>query len=195
MSTWRDRLVPASFRGAEFKVEQGARAGGRRTVLHEFPKKDTPYAEDMGRRGKRFIVAAYIIGFGLDDYTQARDELIAAMEQEGSGLLIHPTLGEFIVNPGDYSCNESRERGNMAEFELSFVEAGQAPAAAASTQSNVQMKATFAGNQVVTAANSEPFGINGANYPTNAGQSVPASGFGLSGPNFSVLGAGTPIGQ
>lgn len=118
---WKARLVPASFGGVEFKVDVSARAGGRRTVLHEFPKRDTPYAEDMGRAAKRFTIAGYVIG---GDYFDQRDALIDALESEGASTLVHPTMGEFQVNPGPYSVTEHRERGRIAEFEMSFVEAG-----------------------------------------------------------------------
>lgn len=121
MSLWRDRLRPASFRGVGFHVEIGARSGGRRPVLHEFPKRDTPYAEDMGRKGGGFTITAYVIGSA---YTLDRDDLIEALETEGPGLLVHPTMGEFDAQPGPFSVVERRERGGFAEFEMNFLEAG-----------------------------------------------------------------------
>ncbi len=146
---WRDRLRPASFRGASFHVEAGGPSGGRRVAGHEFPKRDTPYAEDMGRRGRRITIAAYVIG---SDYASERDALIAAMEQEGPGLLVHPTLGERLYQPDTYSCNKSRERGEFAEFELTFVEAGsRAGATSAATASVVQSRADASGNAASSA--------------------------------------------
>ncbi len=118
---WKARLVPASFRGVEFKIDVGSRSGGRRTVLHEFPKRDDPYAEDMGRSAQRFTIAGYVIG---GDYFDQRDALIEALETEGAGTLVHPTMGEFQVNSGPFAVTEHRERGRIAEFEMSFVEAG-----------------------------------------------------------------------
>lgn len=120
---WKQRLRPASFRGVGFKIEVDTRAGGRRTVLFEFPKRDVPYAEDMGRRARRFSVTGYVIG---PDYIDVRDRLIAALEQEGPGLLVHPLLGEDLVQPDPYTVRESRRLGGMAEFEMVFVEAGEA---------------------------------------------------------------------
>src|SRR4051794_33120998 len=114
ISPWRVNLQPASYNGAEFKVDVDAKASGRRDVTHEFPKKDTPYTEDMGRRAKRFTITAYVIG---PNYTFLRDALEAELESEGPGLLVHPTRGEEIVNPGPYSVRESREKGGFAEFE------------------------------------------------------------------------------
>src|SRR6185437_10775707 len=46
----RDELLPVSFDGHEFFMEVGSREGGNRLVVHQFPKKDSPYTENMGRR-------------------------------------------------------------------------------------------------------------------------------------------------
>ena len=142
-SPWRDRLRPASFRGAGFNVEVSARAGGRRVALHEFPKRDEPYAEDMGRRARRHQVTAYLIG---PDYLDDRDVLLEALEREGAGLLVHPTLGEFDVLCEGFGANERRERGGFVEVEMTFVEAGSKPGATQSedTSGKVTEKADTA---------------------------------------------------
>ncbi|GJE45370.1 DNA circularization N-terminal domain-containing protein [Methylobacterium soli] len=146
-SPWRDRLRPASFRGVEFHIEESARAGGRRSFLHEFPKRDLPYAEDMGRKGEGFTITGYLVG---PDFLFARDELIEALHAEGPGLLILPTAGEFDVQPGPYSAVERRERGGFVEISMNFLEAGAASAftVTASTQSQVNSAADAADSQV-----------------------------------------------
>jgi prophage DNA circulation protein len=126
MSTplWRQLLVPAFFRMAPFHVDVNSRQSGRRTVLHEFPKRDTPYAEDMGRKARSFPVTGYVIG---PDYQIWRELLVAALEMEGPGLLILPTLLQrdtILVQPRDYTVRETRQQGGMAEFEMNFVESG-----------------------------------------------------------------------
>jgi prophage DNA circulation protein len=119
---WRARLVPATFRSVEFKVEVRGRASGRRSITNEYPKRDTPSSEDMGRRARRYQITGYVVG---PDYVFQRDDLIAAMEAEGSGLLILPTGEEAMVTPGEYTVRESRRTGGMAEFDLNFNEAGE----------------------------------------------------------------------
>lgn len=84
---WRDKLKPASFRGASFKVDTDIRRGGRRVVLHQYPKRDDPYAEDLGRSARRFVVQGYLIG---PEYLVLRDILIAALEEAGPGTLKLP---------------------------------------------------------------------------------------------------------
>jgi prophage DNA circulation protein len=122
-SPWRDQLRPASFRGAGFYVDLGSRTSGRRVALHEFPHRDDPYAEDLGRRARRHTITAYCIGpFYKDD----RDILVEALEAEVAGLYVHPTQGEFQVMVEAYSTAERREKGGYAEFEITFCEAGNA---------------------------------------------------------------------
>jgi prophage DNA circulation protein len=118
---WRDRLRPASFRGAGFNVETSGKSSGRRTVLHEYPKRDIPFAEDMGRRAKRFRINGFLIG---RDYLTARDKLITALEAEGPGILIHPSLPQLEVMCEGYTVEETRERGGYCSFDMTFVEHG-----------------------------------------------------------------------
>ncbi|MFS8051580.1 DNA circularization N-terminal domain-containing protein [Rhizobium sp. BR 317] len=148
---WRQLLLPASFRGAPFHVEGGAKAGGRRTVTHEYPKRDDPYTEDMGRRAKKFSISAYVIG---EDYTIFRELLSAALDTEGGGTLIHPTMGIMNVACEGYSVSENREEGGMARFEILLVEAGTSPytPATADTQSATSNAADSAGSAAATAA-------------------------------------------
>src|SRR5215471_15541205 len=113
---WRDELLPASFRGAMFHVDSGSKESGRRIVVHEFPKRDVPYAEDMGRRALVFSVRGYCITYPFDaqsggllyrrDYRMARDALIAQLETGGPGVLQLPTLKSVTVVAQQYRWSE-----------------------------------------------------------------------------------------
>lgn len=121
---WRDRLQQASFRGVGFHVEQHARASGRRAVVHEYPKRNTPYSEDMGRRARRWHVQGYLIG---PRYLAGRDALVAALEADGPATLVLPLpwLGASVqALAGGYTFHESRDRGGFVVFEMEFSEAG-----------------------------------------------------------------------
>lgn len=120
---WRAQLYPATFRGAMFHVEVREKAGGRRDVVHEFPKRDVPYSEDLGRRARRFTVSGYVIG---PDYITDRDALESALDAEGPGALVLPTRGSQQVEVDHVNVIERRERGGIAEFEMTFTEAGRA---------------------------------------------------------------------
>ena len=80
---WRDNLVPASFRGAGFQVDNTeAPIAGRRVAVHEYPGRDEPFVEDLGRRTKRWEIEAFVVG---DDYADVRDRLVDACDMPGAG--------------------------------------------------------------------------------------------------------------
>jgi prophage DNA circulation protein len=138
-SGWRDQLMPADFDGNPFHVESGAIQNGRRIVLHEFPKKDLPYAEDMGRSAFTFTIIGYCIQYPMDlqaplylrDYRVARDLLAARLSQGGPGLLQLPTATEAMppmyVVCTRHELREERERGGMCMFTMNFTEVGLPP--------------------------------------------------------------------
>jgi prophage DNA circulation protein len=113
----------ASFRGALFRIDVGTRAAGRRSILYEFPKRDQPASEDMGRRAKRWTLQGWTIG---PNYATEADRLETALNSEGPGTLIHPTLGSQSVCVEGYHRAENRQEGRMARFDMSFFEAGSA---------------------------------------------------------------------
>jgi prophage DNA circulation protein len=147
-------LVPAFFRMAPFHVDANSRTSGRRVVLHEFPKRDTPYAEDMGRSARRFPVTGYVIG---PDYQIWRELLVLALEAEGPGLLVLPTLLQrdtILVQAREYTVRETRQAGGMAEFEMQFVEAGETGFTSdIGSQSQANAAADGAEGQTVGASN------------------------------------------
>jgi len=129
-NAWRDMLMQqASFRGVIFHVETGARLSGRRAVLHEYPKKNDPTAEDMGRQARRWNFSGYLIyrpANPLYEYTAQRQALYSALEDDGAGRLVHPVFcaGGMQVMCERYTMVENRNRGGFTEFEMQFVEAG-----------------------------------------------------------------------
>ncbi len=116
-------LVGASFRGVPFLIESVERGGGRRTVVHEFPLREDPFVEDLGRKARTFRVDGYVIG---DEYLTAKNALLDALESvEGPGELVLPYYGgrairAVCVNLG---VRESRSEGGWAIFSLELAEA------------------------------------------------------------------------
>ncbi len=133
---WRDALQAASFRGVPFFVDSHEGTLGRRVHTHEFPLRDKPYAEDMGRRSREFSVEALVLG---NDYMQARNALMVAGEQPGPGRLVHPYMGEMRCSLLELKVREGAGEGGVARFTLRFLESGEAtfPTALASTRAAV----------------------------------------------------------
>lgn len=121
--SWRDNLLPASFRGVPFGVQShSAQPGARRLVEHTFPGRDSHQVEDLGRANGRFTITGFVDG---EDYMAARDAIIDACQKAGSGKLVHPYLGELNVCCEDLSVSESSEEGRIARLTFTFVEKGQ----------------------------------------------------------------------
>jgi prophage DNA circulation protein len=120
---WKDKLQPATFRGVPFEVESDDGSFGRRTQVHEYPQRDKPYAEDLGRATREMNVTAFLIGA---DYLAARDKLLEALETAGPGTLVHPWYGELKVSLKEPArVSHSIANGGMCTVQLSFVEAGE----------------------------------------------------------------------
>lgn len=121
--TWQDQLRKATFRGVPFSVEAHETAVGRRTVTHEYPLRDKPFVEDLGRKARTLSIDAFVFGA---DYMAARDRLIQVFEQAGPGTLVHPYLGELTVSILDVKIRESTAEGGMARLSIALIESGEA---------------------------------------------------------------------
>ncbi len=142
--TFFSDLRQASFRGAKFEVDDVEANGGRRLVKHEYPLRDEPYTEDMGRKAREYSVRAYIVQGRSYSYFDARKDLLKALEGSGPGTLIHPWHGEVKVCVDRYSMRESMEHGGLIEVSITFAEAGslKQPAATADTAYGTNKAAT-----------------------------------------------------
>lgn len=144
-SSFFSTLRQASFRGVQFEVDDADESGGRRLARHEYPLRDLPFAEDLGRKAGEWRIRAFIIQGRSYDYVQARDALRKALTAYGPATLIHPWLGELTVAVDRFSLRETTSKGGYCEFDIDFVEAGQRenPGARADT---AQAVAASAGN-------------------------------------------------
>ena len=124
MSIRSEQLLPASFRGVPFEVTSGSLRAGRRTVVHEYPQRDKPYVEDLGKATRQITIEAFVVG---DDYIARGTALLAEIEKPGSGALIHPWLGEMTVTVT--SVSELKFDTGLGTAYLEF------PATGADTQS------------------------------------------------------------
>jgi len=117
-----EQLVAASFRGVPFYVDGMGGTAGRRAEQHEYPNRDLPYAEDLGRAAREYTFDGYVIGrfFGLQ-----RDALLTALEAYGPGLLDHPFLGQIEVVARPCTYKQGRDDGGWCRFTLNFIEAGR----------------------------------------------------------------------
>jgi prophage DNA circulation protein len=160
VSPWRMRLLPAHFAGRFFHVEAGSQEGGRRIVTHEFPKRDLPYSEDMGRKATEFTVRGYILQYPYDtnvnlyrkDYTIARNELQERLDAGGYGTIQLPMMKPMTVVCSRYRMTEEEKAGGYVVFDMTFAELGIPPFKPAPTsQQNLLQESQNMRDQVLNA--------------------------------------------
>ncbi|MBX8591646.1 DNA circularization N-terminal domain-containing protein [Pseudomonas cichorii] len=117
MTTWRDRLMPASFRGIGFFVDTDSVPVGRKGQLHEFPQRDEPYFESLGKESQIYTMEALLVG---EDCFERRDRLLEALEASGAGELVHPWLGRMQVQVGGCILKHNRTEGGVVRLSLKF---------------------------------------------------------------------------
>ncbi len=125
--SWRDRLLPASYRGVPFFVAQADDTGGRDVVVHQFPQRDQPLVEDVGRSLREYRIDAYVIG---ENYDLQLEDLRRACERPGLGypvrvgsILVHPYRGPLEVICRGFDIRQTEDVGRFARLRLTFVEA------------------------------------------------------------------------
>lgn len=125
MSLFSSKLRKASYNGVSFEVTSSTVKFGRRTVTHEYPQRDEPYTEDLGRSARSFDVKGFIVG---ETYIAQTKRLLKALEASSDnnepGKLVHPWLGTLRVYLSSQpQVNWDLEKG-VTDITLSFVEAG-----------------------------------------------------------------------
>ncbi|MHC4712005.1 MAG: DNA circularization protein [Planctomycetota bacterium] len=138
--SWRDSLRPASFRGVPFFTQAAERGGGKRGQLHQYPGRDEPYFEELGRQARRFTVEAYLLGA---DVFEQRDRLEEALEKPGPAELVEHFRGTVRVQVLSYRTRHSTREGGMCRLSIECVEPGRnaAPVAMADTAGQVRSQA------------------------------------------------------
>lgn len=148
MSLFKE-LRPGSFRGVPFGVKGSGMAAGRRTQVHEYPQRDKPFAQDLGRATRDINVEAFVVGL---DYIAQANRLLEALEKPGPGALVHPWFGTLTVAIKTDGARVEFDGGlGEAKFTLNFVESGELafPAASNSTAGQSRLAAANIENVAV----------------------------------------------
>lgn len=122
MPQYSDSLHPASFRGVPFQINGADFGVGRRVQVHEYPQRDMPWVEDLGRATREIALDAFLIG---PDYIDQVNRLLSALETAGPGTLVHPWLGTMQVCLSAPARVRFDSGLGLATVSLSFVESGE----------------------------------------------------------------------
>lgn len=118
-----DTYNKGSFRGVPFLYQDSDGELGRRQAVFEYPGRDIPFIEDMGRKARTWSMELVVAG---SKYMEQRNALIDALSASGPGLLVHPTLGDLTVAVlSARGPVESTREGGTARFSVTFIESGE----------------------------------------------------------------------
>lgn len=135
---WRDRMQPASFKGAPFAVDGTSYEGGRRVNLKRLAGGGI-IAVDLNLEPELLDVTAFVYG---DDYDLARDRLERTLREGGTGPVVLPTRGtrtaRVVRGP---NTTEHKSEGGYAvvRFQL-YLEAVEQTGLRASADTSAQVK-------------------------------------------------------
>lgn len=119
---YRKTYLNGSFRGVSFETDVANSEHGKKHVVHEFPKRSTPYTEDLHRRARRFRIDGFFVS---DDHVDRKHNMVRAVEEPGAGILVHPTFGKVSVICASITFTDERLKGRRTSFSADFVEAGE----------------------------------------------------------------------
>lgn len=123
--SYLDEGFAASFRGVPFLTQGHTTTVGRKTAIYRLPFESRGVAHlDLGRAPRKFQIEASLLETPQTTLRQQRDALVAALETEGSGLLVHPIYGRVnVVIEDSISISESTEAGGMIRVSFECWEA------------------------------------------------------------------------
>lgn len=111
----------ASFRGVKFFIETTDDKFSRNVVKHQFPDRETPFMEDLGKKLDDFQIEGYVVG---DDHLDQKNKLRDAALTPGAGTLIHPHYGTMKVYCNDIQIRQASSEKRLTRFQFTFTEAG-----------------------------------------------------------------------
>jgi len=118
--SWKDLLHDASFRGVTFDCLRTRDSAKRGLAEHEYPYIDGADVEDLGRRARRISMTAVFWG---NDYESKLQAFLKAIDQSGSGELIHPVFGSIPnAQLDDYEVSHDAQNPDHCTVELLFLE-------------------------------------------------------------------------
>lgn len=126
-SPFQSALQTASFRGCEFEIVAVSTVHGRKSATHEYPNRDEVWVEDLGRRAREIKITGVVLA---PNGPSAIDALISAVEEEGTGSLVHPALGSITAACINFVADLAADDGAVVQFNATFLESSDAAAPA-----------------------------------------------------------------
>lgn len=120
MEPWELDYRPARFRDAGFYVDSDECGPfGQRVAIHEFPNRDDPVVQRLGKNKHEFSFDAYCLG---KDYINDIKKLMDACEDESPGELVLPILGSRVCVCTGMKIRTKSSTRRIAYASLTFIQ-------------------------------------------------------------------------
>lgn len=111
-------VVGGSFKGVPFFVDDyEMNGGGRNIVSNPVPFSSNYINQDLGGKIPSHPINVYLVG---NECKQARDNLIAACNEEGAGELVHPFFGRFQAECVSLAISGGKSGVNYCTLQVEF---------------------------------------------------------------------------
>ena len=121
-SNVRQTYQQASFGGLDFDFISTSDQRGNRLAAHEYPERDVPFVEGLGRKLRVFRITGAVRG---DDHVRRSSELIEKCECGDVQTLVHPLYGEYEVKCSSVTVENDYLRARETVLSFEFYEAGE----------------------------------------------------------------------
>lgn len=116
---WENSLLETSYRGVFFDILKTDDSAERAIAEHAYPYRDGADVEDLGRNARRIAIEAIFCG---DDYEEALQAFIQALEVPGAGVLRHPVFADLTVQPVRFTVRHEADNVDACAVSVEFVE-------------------------------------------------------------------------
>jgi len=117
---WQDTLYDVSFRGVEIVDYLGVDDSSDKSLAtHQAPYANDATIYDMGNNPKNISITAIVEG---EDYEQALESLLNALEAKGSGELVHPVYGTITAICASHRVKHDSEIVDGCMVEMQFIQ-------------------------------------------------------------------------
>ncbi|WP_299533446.1 DNA circularization N-terminal domain-containing protein [uncultured Herbaspirillum sp.] len=117
--SWEQTLLPASYKGVEFEVQDIEDDLEAAVAVNDYPYRNGGNLEDMGRLPRVILVTAIFYG---DDYEERLQTFLKAIDTGGAGELVHPIFGSINAMFLRSRIRHRAERPDSCSIELDFME-------------------------------------------------------------------------
>ncbi|OTG87704.1 hypothetical protein B9T31_04190 [Acinetobacter sp. ANC 4558] len=117
---WENELQDASFRGVLFECISTDDTHSKTLAIHQSPYSDDAEIEDMGNDPRKISIQAVFAG---DSYLSDYYKLEAALNERGSGELIHPIFGIMNVQVINHTVRHDEQNYDSCMISIEFIKA------------------------------------------------------------------------